>query len=1597
MVNPSRYDQIISLVPKGSTWDPLGSVLPLQDDPHDFVFDTNLPSTLFRIEVNGVYFGQVTSDVNGDANVSLTLTQGPKTIDLVTMDGSSKFTAYASVRATATWHAAWADQADALDESIDATKKSVRIDDANITFLEENFGRRLRQPNDIAYVTGNYRVALRELHQAYRFWGGRLAGLRQAVSALTGVNPLRVPRAWRPRWVVGDQLLPNGNLRTHSRVTTTDLDAVSSTLNIRLRTYVHAALAGNSANNVFPGPFTNPPAPERLWIVAASGYDGGNITITGTDVDGDAVTETVTVPVVGALTAYATINYFRTVTSAQKAAIGASAATVSIGLFSSKFLRIVSIGDHSPPGSGAASRNLQVATVSGATSLVWDGFTAGAVPIPVSGRYTIGDGFGAQARIYSRLQETFALNNKARLYLSMDDRPIVAVPLVTGGATPTAAQVATDIEAAFDRSPAYGGAQATGTISVTAFGSVPDGETFTLTDALGNAATFEFDNNAVVGAGNILVDLTGVASNNALAIRIQTAVQQARPVIIGDVAVGVVTLRQGFSGTAGNTTITDGGTTTGWTHDAAFAGGTNSASYGAAGNIADAITGPTSVTLRARSPSATLSSSAVQLFGGGADAGANVFGAPVRTAALSAGPAAAAVSVVAAGTGTAALAAFNGVVHAPFADNVATAPGPILALDRPASLEVRFSTLYAGGNIRITGTDTNGAIVTEDFVAVLGGRRVTSGSTASSPDGGLTIYTPQGFSSAVRAGMRFRSLGGATSGETSIIRYAAPSQNLPGLDLRLRTTLTSGGITSWEIVEEAVVRGSVVFATVTSVVNIAPAGGATGTAAVYVREASELYGYDVMIGRDFRRQNGTTSLTVAALTGVGDTAVVTETTAAYLSQPRDFQGYLRISGAAASAGANNGLHRIYTLAPALVGGSTWVVQHEYAHLGKRFVAETASMTWEVFAAGELQHVIRNDTATSTLTLLGEWGLFDAHAVAEPVELASNILLQARGESIGLGTITVDVDTRFTPTALPQTDAIAIISGDTTGNGGGIPDGWTTTNMSRTASTMTYPGALGALRFLALTAAAGDMTMVASAPRVLDYLGFQIRISAYVQQTAAATRDVRIDVSFDGTTFNNGTPVAVAETVTIAAGDGQLVPTLVQRTIEVPYNATACLVRIAYLAAAAANEVFAVERVDVIVPQITALAVGDNTVIRSAQRDAFGEILYVWAGSSLSSAERTGLGIVSLPETVATNPGHIDHATNAHGVWERFDISEYTASVPVNLRGVYGVTSAPNVFEWSSATLVNMTYEVGTPPRLGYVRPSRVSRVAGEALTITAPSNATLALPSTHEGPFPEEASATERLYEGTIPVPQTPLAGSVAFPWRFTSNTAIQIASVAAGDAASDAVYNSAAAYTIDYDTMIRATSPVIDLGAAFADYLWLLDVRMYRRAEISTLSRTVEQQLVFRTDFRAVLEERSDQNQSTSSLIRDTGVFQEPVAAAKWRYVSSQLVEIDAASFDPNSIYTLTYTSVAGDQTRPAGVVIEARSATTSVGVAAALYEEMTIDQVVNRSNQFHQVRVTISDVVDTRDVSITSMGLRGIRLYGANPFAPGILSQDE
>jgi len=102
----------------------------------------------------------------------------------------------------------------------------------------------------------------------------------------------------------------------------------SNTPAARSNTSVHASFAGDDAGASFPGPFTNPAIPRNASATFAGAWDGGDITLHGTD-QFDAVISEVILANPG--NTVDGVKIFKTYTAAEKGAVGLSSDGCSLG------------------------------------------------------------------------------------------------------------------------------------------------------------------------------------------------------------------------------------------------------------------------------------------------------------------------------------------------------------------------------------------------------------------------------------------------------------------------------------------------------------------------------------------------------------------------------------------------------------------------------------------------------------------------------------------------------------------------------------------------------------------------------------------------------------------------------------------------------------------------------------------------------------------------------------------------------------------------------------------------------------------------------------------------------------------------------------------------------------------------------------------------------------------------------------------------------------------------------------------------------------------------------------------------------------------
>lgn len=664
---------------------------------------------------------------------------------------------------------------------------------------------------------------------------------------------------------------------------------------------------------------------------------------------------------------------------------------------------------------------------------------------------------------------------------------------------------------------------------------------------------------------------------------------------------------------------------------------------------------------------------------------------------------------------------------------------------------------------------------------------------------------------------------------------------------------------------------------------------------------------------------------------------------------------VKISGA--TNPGNNGLHEVIDIISANV---VLVKQRVSATV---FVDETA-LDYTLWSRGDLVDITSNSAGSLTVSAPGgvPRDLFSGAALELADELPFETPRDARDPEARL---IFDIDPSLRPSGTPPiTDSVTVVCSD-------VPDGWVTNATATDVRQEAFLSRTGTV----FTAPAGGVTLEASIRNIIpDLIAFPLRISFWVQQHNASAQDFAIDISTDGgATYDTGTAQAVPGTRS-PSGNGTgaaLDPTLVTRTFTPLRDATGLRVRLRH--SGNAGDRVTVERVMVTGQFSTALYLGNNTYVRDDATDFASEpVLYLWSPEQLSTGENEALG---LPDGTVT-PGQIDEIIPAHATLRRFDISQYDAvtGAPVNVLGVYDEA------DWINATTTNLDIVPGVPGRLTFARPNVTSRVVDE-LSPSPIGAALLSQASTFLGPHPQNPDNTARLDANGVP--QGITAGpSGVVPFQFTAPNEIDIDSV-----------NLNLSYTLEYDRFIGVETPAIDLGADRGNYIWLVDSYIAQRTQNTLGEREVTQEVAFGANLRATLEIPAKQNLNDAVLVRDNGITRETVPQAALSFIDAQTIEITDSAFDANSVYAFTYVSLFNQFELAPQFRLEVRSAATTGGLSTAAYSEIGVNDPINPSDQFFQLRLTLFGIEDPDEVRIHSLGLKGIQVAGAGANAPGVV----
>jgi hypothetical protein len=568
----------------------------------------------------------------------------------------------------------------------------------------------------------------------------------------------------------------------------------------------------------------------------------------------------------------------------------------------------------------------------------------------------------------------------------------------------------------------------------------------------------------------------------------------------------------------------------------------------------------------------------------------------------------------------------------------------------------------------------------------------------------------------------------------------------------------------------------------------------------------------------------------------------------------------------------------------------------------------------------------------------------------------------------------------------------------------------------------------------------------SAPRALEYRGLPLEVSVWYQDPAATFSGVNfeIQVSFDGVGFHAVAsrvfPPEAPDVQELVDSGMQVLaaqmPRRLRGTFFVPYDATTCVLRFERSYISDDYTSFILEKATL------RMAYGSRHIPRSAKRAKFGEVLYLWSTDALTISDKRSLGLPEGSGSLPSRAGHVDYLTNAHGHWDRVELSELVGTnESVTRQNIHGVYDSIEWLDLETADrLVNLEAIIGTPSRTSYARPTRLTQVLRDPLTMVdggdgpGTARATLTQDTNHEGPYPQVPNTglgtRAHLYEirdtdtvvtmpngevhaipagAPIPLPDRP-DEDLAQPWEFTAANQVRV----------NAPYFSATAqYVLDYEVPMQVTTQPFQLETLSsnpANYLWLVDCALTRRYDCAETAHPREEQITLDANLEAQLRFRADVAQN-ATLERDNGREVEVLSPDEWEFLDSSRVRLQDSAFVVDAIYVLKYMGRTLNVEAPVEFDVEYRMGDSSETVELAMWQPAMNNQVVspvfgapgpgvnvaeNHVMPWHQLRVTFKNVTDVRDFQLYGLGLKGIRLFQASsiepePYAPGIVLEEE
>lgn len=540
-------------------------------------------------------------------------------------------------------------------------------------------------------------------------------------------------------------------------------------------------------------------------------------------------------------------------------------------------------------------------------------------------------------------------------------------------------------------------------------------------------------------------------------------------------------------------------------------------------------------------------------------------------------------------------------------------------------------------------------------------------------------------------------------------------------------------------------------------------------------------------------------------------------------------------------------------------------------------------------------------------------------------------------------------------------------------GSGLPHGWIVKDVAGdfTSSVQPILKHFGSDSYLV---GGGSVVYVPISSKVLEYKQFTVRVSVWGGGTTVQADVTDVSFSFDGL---DGTYI---QTSTVSSGYVSPQTCMMRRydaQMQIPSSATDVWVRIT---TSSASPKFRIDKINITVNDVWGLYTGSGTVPRTDSKVKQGQMVYVWSPQKLSDSEREQLGLdvtvydraqlcLADPQkgcSTYVEPGHIDTIMPSASWLEKFDVSEYDIDgKPKNIVGAY--TNEHFIL----GEYTNLVVNTRIPTRYTYLAPIITSRITDYELIFsnTAPWVA---------GMLPV---IDDRLNNTMLKLNAIPLTRDV---WSVNGNGQVELSYEP----------NNNDGYFLTYDQLTRFTTDVLDLGGNFTDYIWFADAGVWLRPDITPSELDVTVGIEFDDNGSARLDMPSNSDNTACVLIEDSGLAKRTIPVSSITFPSPSVVSVNLREINRNAIYSLKYKHMVSMPGTAASFKLEIRSGATTDDLELAEWNEVVINQVVDGTKRYHQLRVTVYDIRDTSDVRISSVVLKGLNMYGTDGIVPALRS---